>query len=56
VSIDGCPADVADGQAEASVFTAGFEAAIGIQVGMAADNVEVTSVTVTKETGVVPGM
>ena len=55
MTIDGCPADCADGKAESSLFNAGFEAAIGIQVGLAADNVEVTSVTVTKETGVVAG-
>ena len=55
MTIDGCPADCADGKAESSLFNTGFEAAIGIQVGLAADNVEVTSVTVTKETGVVAG-
>lgn len=55
VTIDGCPADCADGKAEASLFSTGFEAAIGIQVGLAPDNVEVTSVTVTKDTGVVAG-
>ena len=56
MTIDGCPADCADGQAEASLFSAGFEAAIGIQVGVAADNVEVTSVTVTSTAGTVKGL
>ena len=56
VSIDGCPADCADGKAESNLFSTGFEAAIGLQLGTAADNVEVTSVTVTKTTGSVAGL
>ena len=56
MTIDGCPADCADGQAEAGLFSTSFEAAIGTQVSLAPENVEVTSVTVTNTAGTVQGL